>query len=217
MDFKFSEREEIAQNVTELIIELTNFQGFLPQGTPTAPFLFYLVLVENGILGELKSICPLFFESQDRYGFRISAYIDNFVISAQKPIPLENQRTMLKAVGKLGFRVNPRKTKHQGIRHGAPLITGLRITSNNGESKVVLSKRKVRRWRGLIHRAIFEPELRPKVKGLVASLKPIYGSKDMIDWDYFTAHGNFPQEPILPLQLEKPYQNLLLKIEQEGV
>lgn len=212
--WEFSEKEEIARNLADLMVELTNYQGFLPQGTPTAPFLFYLALVESGILGELNSICPFFYpQSQDRYGFHISAYIDNFVISAQKPIPLKNQRAMLRVAEKLGFKVNTRKTRHQGIRHGAPLIAGLCIT----DGKVALSKRKIRRWRGLIHRAIFEPELRQKTQGLIASLRPIYGTGNIMDWDYFTVHGKFPQKPILPSQLEKPYQSLLLKIEQEGV
>lgn len=216
--WKFPEKEEIAKAITDLTMELTNFQGFLPQGTPTAPFIFYLALVESGILSELNSICPFFYPtSQDRYGFHISAYIDNFVISAQKPIPLKNQRAMLRIVEKSGFKINARKTRHQGIRHGAPLITGLCITDDNGEGKVTVSKRKIRRWRGLIHRAIFEPELRQKVKGLIASLRPIYGAGNIMDWNYFATHGRFPQKPILPPQLEKPYQDLLLKIEQEGV
>jgi len=184
---KKSNYEEIGQELTDLIIKLTTFRGILPQGTPTAPFLFYIRLVEGGLFAKIKSLFPIIIpESQDRYRFRVSVYIDNFVISAQKPIPSKNQKELFKIVGDFGFEINPRKTQHQGMRFGAPLITGLRIA--NG--KVVLSKRKIRQWRGLIHRAIFEPDLRPKVKGFIDSLKPIYGDK-------------------FPPQLEKPYQKLL--------
>ncbi len=179
--------EEIAQELVDLIIKLTTFRGILPQGTPTAPFLFYISLAESSLFNRIKSLFPIIIpESQDRYRFRVSAYIDNFVISAQKPIPPKKQEELFKIIRRFGFEVNLRKTRQQGVRFGAPLITGLRIT--NG--RAVLPKRKIRQWRGLIHRAIFEPDLRPKVEGFIASLKPIYGTR-------------------LPSQLEKPYQKLL--------
>jgi len=184
---KKSNYEEIGQELADLIIKLTTFRGILPQGTPTAPFLFYISLVEGGLFAKIKSLFPIIIpESQDRYRFRVSVYIDNFVISAQKPIPSKNQKELFKIVRDFGFEINPRKTQHQGVRFGAPLITGLRIANE----RVILPKRKIRQWRGLIHRAIFEPDLRPKVKGFIDSLKPIYGDK-------------------LPSQLEKPYQKLL--------
>ena len=151
----FPKREEIVRELTDLIMKLTTFQGILPQGTPTAPFLFYVALAEGGFFDELKSLFPAILpESQDRYRFRISIYIDNIVISAQKPIPSGSQEKLFKIVEKFGFKVNPRKTRQQGMRFGAPLITGLRITNDKGKG-VVLPKRKIRRWRGLIHRAIF--------------------------------------------------------------
>lgn len=195
----FPQREKIVRDLTDLIIKLTSYQGILPQGTPTAPFLFYIYLVEKRLLAELQSICPLFYpESQDRYNFQISVYIDNFVISGQKPIPKRNQEELLRVIEKFDFKVNSDKTRHRGIIHGAPLITGLRITNdNNQERKVVLPKRKIRQWRGLIYRAIFEPSLRPKVNGLIASLKPIYSAN-------------------LPPQIKKPYQKLLRVIEEEN-
>lgn len=191
------QKEEIAQQLADLIIKLTTFQGVLPQGTPTAPFLFYLALTEEGLLDELKSLFPIILpESQDRYRFQVSVYVDNFVISAQKPIPLEKQKELFRMVERFGFRVNSQKIRHQGVKDISPLITGLRVTNNKGERKIVLPKRKIRKWRGLIHRAIFEPDLRPKVNGFISSLKPIYGN-------------------VLPRQLNKPYQKLLQAIAKE--
>lgn len=221
----FPERKEIAQELTDLAIELTTFRGILPQGTPTASFLFYLALTEGNLFSKLRELCPVFDPaSQDRYEFCISAYIDNFVISSQKPIPPKNQEELLKTIEAFGLKVNPRKTRHQGTIYGAPLITGLRIIKDgNGEGKVVLPKKKVRQIRGLIHRAIFEPQLRPKVEGLIASLQPIYGARPIIwdeenpEWieDYFKKHLYFPSQPILSPQLEKPFRRLLQQIELE--
>jgi hypothetical protein len=189
-------KEEIAQGLADLVLELTTYQGILPQGTPTAPFLFYLALTEGGLIEKLDSACPLILpKSHDRYKFRLSVYVDNFVISAQKPIPRETQEKIFKIIEELGLKINPKKIRHQGIIHGAPLITGLRVIRENSEGKVVLPKKKVRQIRGLIHRAIFDPSLRPKVQGLIASLRPIYGIA-------------------LPPQLEKPYKKLLQKILQ---
>ena len=188
------QKEAIAQGLADLVLELTTYQGILPQGTPTAPFLFYLTLVKGGLIEKLNSVCrpsslesesqdPSLSESQDRYKFHLSVYVDNFVISAQKPIPSQIQKEIFKIIEKFGLEINPKKNRHERISHG-PIITGLRILP---EGKVVLPKRKVRKIRGLIHRAIFDPSLRPKVQGIMASLRPIYGTN-------------------LPSQIEKPYK-----------
>lgn len=211
----FPQSEELISRLTDLIMELTTYQSILPQGTPTAPFLFYLALTEEGLFRRIHSLFPMIYPK--RYRFEVSAYIDNFVISSQKPIPEEKQEKLFGLVEEFGFKVNPAKTRHQGIMHVSPLITGLRVVNENGKGKIALPKEKVRRYRGLIHRAIFEPELRPKVKGLIASLIPIYGSRKIPDEDFFAKHSRYPMEPILPSQLEKPYRKLLQKIEQEQV
>jgi len=166
------QREEIAQDITDLIIELTTFQGVLPQGTPTAPFLFYLVLSETDLFRDLQSLCTK----------AISVYCDNFVISGQKPLSLQLQNELFELLERYGFRINPKKTRNERVEHGNVLVTGLRIR----QGKVGLPKKKIRHWRGVIHRAKFDPQLRPKVEGFVASLKPIYDK--------------------LPRQIQKPYQ-----------
>ena len=176
--------QKLPQMLGEWVIELTTFEGILPQGTPTAPFLFYLFLMESGILEEIERLLMRIFpESQDRYKFEWSVYVDNFVISAQKPIPPATQKKVFEVLEKHGLKPNPRKTKFQCLLHGAPMITGLRIA--NG--KVSLPKKKIRQYRGLIHQAIFNPKLRKKVEGIIASIKPIYGEN-------------------LPPQLQTPYQ-----------
>jgi len=203
--------KEIVGALSDLVIKLTTFRSILPQGTPTAPFLFYLALLKSGLFSEIKAICPEFPKKQDKYYFRISAYVDGFVVSAKRPVPERNQALILRAVERAGFKVNPKKIRHQDVRHGNVLITGLRLTEKRPNIKIrkwpdlpflplrrvpVFPKRKIARWRGLIHRAIFQPDLRPKAQGIVAAVRSVYGT-------------------FLPPQIRKPYQLLLSRIKEE--
>ncbi len=179
--------KEIAEEFANLIIKLTTYRGILPQGTPTAPILFYANLaLEGRLFSELLSL----FSNASGQKFKITVYVDNFIISSNKPIPQEKREGALRLVEKFGFTVNPQKTRHQGIAHIAPMVTGLRIVNQ----RPVLSKATVRRIRGLIHRATFNPLLRPRVEGLIGSLKAIY--------EYW---GSFPT------QVRKPYERYCAK------
>jgi len=196
-------KEELASEFADLVIRLVTINGVLPQGTPTAPFLFHIAIARSGLFYKLESIL---------HNCSFSVYVDNFVVSAQKPIPISKQKELCKIVEEFGFQANPLKTKHQGAKYGLPLITGLRtrmiditvegpgLFEEIGYSygKAILPKKVIRRWRGLIHRAVFEPALRPKVQGFISSLKPIYGTE-------------------LPLQIQKPYQRLLEKCSNKVV
>jgi hypothetical protein len=170
-----------AEYLTDLIISLTTYKGVLPQGAPTSPFLFYIFLLETGIFEKLYRI---------NQNFKISCYVDGFVISSQKPIPGEMRGKIIKTVEGLRLKVNEKKIFYRDCRQGCPMITGLRI---DGKGKVSLPKRKIRKWRGIIHRAALETDpftkeyLRRKVEGFISSMRPIYGEN-------------------LPPQIEKPYQ-----------
>ncbi len=172
--------------LSDLIIELTTFKGILPPGAPTSPFLFYLVLLEGGLIEKFIKICD------QRYFF--SVYVDNFVISSKKPIPEKDKEKIFEAMTHFGFTVNKKKTRYQDIRQGSPLITGLSL--NPEKKKVILPKKEVRRMRGFIHKAIYNPDLRSKAVGMVASIFPVY--KEMP-----------------PPQIREAYYNLLLKIGEE--
>lgn len=209
-------KTKIAKALAELVIKLTTWNYVLPQGTPTAPFLFYIYLTESGFFSELCSLCPspffVFFtdnKRQDKFRFEVGMYVDNIVVSAQKPIPEDVQKKFYEAIEKYGFKPNSKKVSHRGIIHAAPLITGLRIIKDEeGNGKIVLPKKTVRRWRGIIYRAISDPSLRPKVEGFVASLKPIYGK--------FCANGSFDfNYDDLPAQIAGPYYKLLHEIQTE--
>lgn len=170
------------QTVAELILEKTTFQNTLPQGAPTSPFLFYLVMTEGGLFSELQSLC--------NHRWKTSCYVDNIVISGPKPPSLEDMKRIFKVIEKHGFKANKRKTRLVDCRQGAVLICGVSV-NNNGEIR--LPKRKVREIRGRIYRATFNPtpDTIRQIQGLVGGfLKPIYGKK-------------------LPPQISKPYSRFL--------
>lgn len=168
-----------ARKLTDLIIDLTTFDGILPQGTPTAPFLFYTYLAESDvILGMMRNI-PASWREQWQIKWEISCYVDGFVLSCNRPLPPEIREKILKVViEESGLKVNEDKTRYQDSRHGAIMITGLAV---DGTGKVRLPKKVIRKWRGIIHTAVCETdlekrkELTKRIKGFVASLKPVYG------------------------------------------
>ncbi len=172
-----------AYDLTDLIIFLSAQKGGLPQGAPTSPFLFYVALLETRIMDRLRKCRPPKMEME------ISCYIDGIVISSQKFIPGDIREKVIRTVEASGFRINEKKIRFQDCKHGNPLITGISV---DGKGRVSLPKRKIRKWRGIIHRASFEtdPEkikkLKRKIEGFIASLRPIYGEK-------------------LPSQIAKPY------------
>lgn len=181
---------ETAEEFTDLVIKLTTYNSALPQGAPTSPFLFYIMLTKNyseedglidGLIRELIYLCPS--------GWKMSCYVDSFIVSGQKPLPPDIKEKMLKIIEEAGFEVNKKKTWLRDCRNGAPLITGIRV---DGKGRISLPKKAIKKWRGIIHRAAFETNsfakeyLIRKIEGFIASLKPIYGNE-------------------LPPQIKKPY------------
>lgn len=170
------------QTVAELILENTTFQNTLPQGAPTSPFLFYLVMTEGGLFSEIQSLCS--------HRWKTSCYVDNIVISGPKPPSSKTMKQIFDIIEKHGFKVNKRKTRLVDCRQGAVLICGVNV---NNDGEIRLPKRKVREIRGRIYRATFNPtpDTIRQIQGLVGGfLKPIYGKK-------------------LPPQIAKPYSRFL--------
>lgn len=168
-----------AREFTDLILQLTTFNQTIPQGAPTSPFLFWLMLNESGLFEKLK------LHSSLPRGYKISCYSDGFCISGRKLLRFETKEKIFKCLEEFGFRVNPKKVHQFDCRQGAPLICGIRV---DGKGRISLPKKKIRKWRGIIHRASFNtgPEMMKKIEGFIASLRPIYGER-------------------LPPQIEKPY------------
>ncbi len=140
--------EEIGEECVSLLVKLTTYQGRLIQGAPTSPYLLNLVLSRTGLVEKISAIC------QDRaQPFKFSIYADDFAISSSKDkIP---KAKIIKAIEATGFfKVNPRKITLNRIRHRAHVITGIALTRNHwGKPKLTLPQKKLKTWRGIIHRA----------------------------------------------------------------
>lgn len=178
----------ICPETVDLILELTTYKGLFPQGAPSSPILFWLSLTQHpegrkkSLWRTLKSILP--------YEWEISCYIDGFVVSGYRPIPPSIKAQLLGAVEKFGFKAH--KISHRHKKHGSPLICGLSISAKEWQwpEDVVLPKKTIRKWRGIIGRARFDDSLLPKVKGFIAYLRSVYGPS----WD-----GKWPPQITKPL------------------
>jgi len=156
------------KELVDSVSRLTTFKGCLPQGAPTSPLLFYLSLMRNGLFEKISSLALP--------EWKLSFYVDNFVLSGEKPLPDDLRESVFRQLIEAGFGINRAKTWLADCRQGAPLITGIRV---EGTKRISLSKKTIRRWRGFIHRAAFldDPKAEIQIKGFVSSLRPIYGQE----------------------------------------
>jgi len=172
--------KQIEKKFVEMIIGVTTYKKGLPQGAPTSPLLFYLVVLESGLFNDicLASI-----------GRNVSCYVDDFIISSQEMIDIFLQKKILKIIRKYGLEVNERKTCLHDCRHGAIIITGVSV---DGTGRIRLPQKTIRKWRGLILKAVYSKNLvlEKRIEGFISSLKPIYSKK-------------------IPLQISGPYKKLL--------
>ncbi len=165
---KFFERTNnkvLSKRMVNLFYDLTTLPGLfrvLPQGTPTAPFLFYLVLGKSGLVNKISSI---------RGNLNVTVYVDNILVSSRNSINTIIQENIQEKVVSCGFCINNKKTAYYDKFYYQPIINGLRVA----DERVVLPKKQLRKLRGLIHRALYNPKLIPQAKGIIASLRPIYG------------------------------------------
>ena len=181
----------ICPETVDLILELATYKGLFPQGAPSSPFFFWLSLTQHpegrkkSLWFTLKSILP--------YEWEITCYIDGFVVSGYRPIPPPIRSQLLGAVEKFGFKAH--KISHRHVKHGSPLICGLSLGVPRWRihAKVILSRKTIRKWRGIIGRARFDDSLLSRVKGFIAYLRSVYG------WE-------------LPPQIANPYRKIREKL-----
>ena len=179
-----------AEELADIVIDLTTYKGILPQGTSTASFLFYIYLERYlSRRGRIISKWHHIFYKDGNQNCKISCYIDGFVISSDKPISPEIRKKILQSVKEdMGFEINKSKTRYQDCRNGAIMITGLVV---DGTGKVRLSQKTIKKWRGIIHNAEVtrDPELIKRVEGFMAYIQFVYGKN-------------------IPAQIAKPYIKL---------
>lgn len=185
--------QKVGEEFLQAILPLVTLKGAIPQGAPTSPFLLNLVLSHEGIPEKMYH----WFRERGT-DVRFSIYADDFTISSATPITKEAVEGCMEMIEQeTKFRFNREKICFFDRRQGAPLVTGLRLVRIPEGSKsqrrvgdmVSVPKRKLRKIRGLIYRAIIEEKLRVKAKGYVDYLHGIYG-------------------PVLPPQVAVPWEKL---------
>jgi len=214
------------------IIPLLTYQGKLPQGAPTSPYLLNMVVSRSRILENIQNSLR-----EMGIGCTISIYADDITISSARALPrpaIEKIHDIVEATGI--FHLHPQKTRCYKRDRGAPLVTGLRVVrykptklqrdliyraaenkpwdkiarpiyetpmwGKTGKVNIILTvslpKKTIKKIRGLIYRAIFQPKLRPMIEGQIAYLRSIYGYA-------------------LPNQIQKPYQKYLETTKRQAV
>ncbi|MFH0806442.1 MAG: reverse transcriptase family protein [Candidatus Brennerbacteria bacterium] len=184
---------QVLEEFLDTLIPLVTYRGALPQGAPTSPFLLDLVLSHYGV----PQMAQQWFEEKG-IAVRVSVYADDFTISSATPIAVSDVEAFMAIVEEEGvFRFNRDKTLFFDRRQIAPLVTGLRLVhigSRDGSKRlpgdsVSVPKKEIRKIRAIIHRAIFDENLRARAKGYVDYLHGVYG-------------------PTLPPQVARPWARL---------
>ena len=169
---------DITARFIEHLVTLTTYQGALPQGAPTSPFLLNLVLSHLKIPENISRQL-----NEEAYDHALSIYADDIVISTKKEITRDMLGKLISTIEASGtFTVNREKTIQSKRRQIDPLITGLRVAkrfnSRGGRinNKVIVPKKKILAIRSLIHQATIDPSADKdnRVAGYIAFLKGVY-------------------------------------------
>lgn len=148
----------------QLLSRLTTLvDGGLPQGAPTSNTLWNLVCAE--LDNALSAVA-------ERYQLHYTRYTDELCFSHPQHVSPEARDTIQAAVQMAGFVANPKKTRYFQQRCGAPTITGYALIGK----KVQLSRDKIDRIRGFIHRACSDTSIsREEVEGRLGEVRLVYG------------------------------------------
>ncbi len=105
------------------VVSLLTYQGRLPQGAPTSPFLLNIIVSRLCILDKIQTTLRDY-----GIGCTISIFADDIVISGARAIPRPVMIAVYKVISETGiFTVNQKKTRCYKRERGAPLVTGLRL------------------------------------------------------------------------------------------
>lgn len=142
---------EAYRGCVQLMLRLTTYNGRLPQGAPTSPFLLNLALVHSGVVKKLKHFCNTRSEP-----LKFSIYADDITVSSKR------ERISDRTIERIGriieesgyFKVNHQKTRRNRLKDKAHKITGVVLTYDENEKvKLTLPQSEIRTLKGKIHRA----------------------------------------------------------------
>ena len=214
--------DDIISQFVFRLVPLLTYEGSLPQGAPTSPFLLNLVISYLALNNRIKH----YLKSQG-YSSLVTVYCDDFTISTSRLPNYELIAGLEAEIERTGLKINRAKTKVFDRRQIAPLIMGLRLTKttlsgdeikplftklpvtrgarkryNKGGkwqlNEVAVPKKYLRQTRAMMHNLARQPQddkLIATVKGRLSYIISVYGRRN------------------LPNQLKAPY----LEITQAGI
>jgi Reverse transcriptase (RNA-dependent DNA polymerase) len=173
-------------SVTEILIKLVSFSGAIPQGALTSPVIFNLACREMDV--RLKRELGA--------GIVVTRYVDDVCISGDDVSEVGESIVKLHAIIKeCGFLVARNKCKRRSVNHGSVEVTGLSIGTplfalRNRRAyrydEIRLSRKKIRRYRAMLHLACQGKRSQSQVEGNLGWVRETYRGR-------------------LPPSLEKPY------------
>lgn len=132
---------QASRTLARLLANLVTYQGRLPQGSPTSPYLSNIVC---------RRMDHELFRWARNHGFRYSRYADDLTFSTNKPVVSDQDREEIEAIVKFeGFAIN--ELKRRTIpNHYRQVVTGLVV---NG-SRPNVRREAVKNLRALLHNVI---------------------------------------------------------------
>lgn len=122
------EVEQVATCLARYIAELTTYNGFLPQGAPTSPFLFNLVLSDRKVIEAIKDSVE---EHTGTSGTLGSIYADNIFISTFKKPTKPMIAAAIKGLESIEFlKCNYKKNRVFDLRNRGAKALGMVLVGN---------------------------------------------------------------------------------------
>lgn len=113
----------VLDEFVEMAVSLLTYQGRLPQGAPTSPYLLNLLVARSNLLQNIRNML-----AEPGLGAIATIYADDIMISVAKALPRPIVRAIEDQVAASGvFSVNQQKTRCYNAARIAPLVTGLRL------------------------------------------------------------------------------------------
>ncbi|XLQ20743.1 MAG: reverse transcriptase family protein [Candidatus Moraniibacteriota bacterium] len=178
-----------------IMVELTTYKGRLTQGAPTSPYLTNLVISWSGIADNLDAYCR-----ENKLHFSI--YADDIVVSSVNHEQISKRQIIKCVEANKIFRVNPKKTHLNNVRHRSHCITGIivhtPIVGVDKCARLTLSQKKQKFYRGRIWYAtrFLQQGYEPSIQNDGISVEQVRG---YIAWIRHVCGGHIPsslQKPI---------------------
>ena len=115
----------------ELILPLITYQGKLPQGAPSSPYLLNIVLCYSDLLWKIHRFLwdnGILFSENEVSRVLSTIYADDLTISSSEPISRSLINQLIDLIEQESpFKINRKKIAYFSRRRIAPLVTGLRL------------------------------------------------------------------------------------------